>query len=421
MRKFQINLTKDKRRKDKSWMVRWWGEYDPKTGKQKRYSKSFSRKKTAERFMEEKKADFEAGMSIEHDNTTLAQMCDKFIKTQKNRLSYASLMGYQETILRLKEYFHPNTQLRNIKAKYAEDFISNLTIVNKDHLKKNKSLSDSARSKHLRQAKMIFNTAQRWGFLRTNPFDDISLGKIRTQPWHYITPEEFKALLQVVDKMKVRKNYKRQDEAKRIRVKAFYSVMYGCGLRFGEAANLLWDGTNIDFEQNLINLFDREGTEDIPSFEVKSYSTRSIPMPKHVADSLTELQSVSDECCPFVFLDSKGYERVKKTWHKLQEEGNTKKWTNRYLFCLLKTFQRQCRMASIKTTKKLTLHCLRKAYGTNLANLSTPIQTLKELMGHSKIETTMAYYLYSPDENKKKVVRQLDEMMVGKEKHCTIR
>jgi integrase len=35
-------------------------------------------------------------------------------------------------------------------------------------------------------------------------------------------------------------------------------------------------------------------------------------------------------------------------------------------------------------------------------------------MGHSKIETTMVYYLYSPDENKKKAVRQLDEMMKEK-------
>jgi len=35
-------------------------------------------------------------------------------------------------------------------------------------------------------------------------------------------------------------------------------------------------------------------------------------------------------------------------------------------------------------------------------------------MGHSKIETTLASYLYSPDENKKKVVRQLDRMMKEK-------
>jgi len=215
MRKLQINLIKDKRREDKPWIVRWWGEYDPKTGKQKRYSKSFSRKKDAERLVDEKKGDFEAGMSIDHENTTLAQMCDSFIKAKKTPLSYASLYGYQETILRLTEYFYPNTPLRNIQAVHAEEFISNLTIVNKDHLKKNKPLSDSARSKHLRQAKAIFNTALKWGFIRTNPFNGISLGEIRKQPWHYITPEEFKALLQAVDNMRTRTKDKRQDEVKK--------------------------------------------------------------------------------------------------------------------------------------------------------------------------------------------------------------
>ena len=402
---------KDKRRKNKPWIVRWWGEYDPRTDEQKRYSKSFSKKKRAERFMKEKKDDFEAGMSVEHDNTTLAQMCDSFIRAMENSLSYASIVGYKETILRLKEYFYPYTPLRNIKPKHADQFISSLTIVNKDHMKKNKRLSDSARAKHLKEAKAIFNKAQKWGFIRTNPFKGISLGTIRKQPWHYITPEEFKAILRAVDNMKVRKNYKSQDEVKKIRLKAFLSVMYGCGLRFGEAANLLWDGTNIDFEKNVISIFDREEAEDIPPFEVKSYSARSIPMPEHVSDSLTKLQSVSDLRCPFVFLDEKGYERVKKNWHKLQEEGNTKKWANRYIFCSLKTFQRLCKRAGIRTTKKLTLHCLRKAYGTNMANLPTPIQTLKELMGHSKIETTMTYYVYSSDENKKKAVRQLDKIM----------
>ena len=31
------------------------------------------------------------------------------------------------------------------------------------------------------------------------------------------------------------------------------------------------------------------------------------------------------------------------------------------------------------------IHCLRKGYGTNLANLGIPAHTLKEMMGHSSI------------------------------------
>ena len=57
------------------------------------------------------------------------------------------------------------------------------------------------------------------------------------------------------------------------------------------------------------------------------------------------------------------------------------------------------------------VHCLRKSYGTNLANLGTPAHTLKELMGHSSIVTTQKYYLQSTDANKQKAVEGLDRIM----------
>ena len=50
-------------------------------------------------------------------------------------------------------------------------------------------------------------------------------------------------------------------------------------------------------------------------------------------------------------------------------------------------------------------------YGTNLANVGTPVQTLKTLMGHSSIQTTMEFYLQSSDENEKKAVFELDRIM----------
>ena len=79
---------------------------------------------------------------------------------------------------------------------------------------------------------------------------------------------------------------------------------------------------------------------------------------------------------------------------------------------ILRNFKGHCRAAGINTNDKLTVHCLRKAYGTNLANVSTPVQTLKKLMGHANIQTTMEYYLYNGDANEKKACEALDQMMV---------
>ncbi len=56
----KIGLYKDKR-KQRPWVVRWFGEYDPNTGKQRRYSKSFRLKVNAEEFQAVKKQDIGQG------------------------------------------------------------------------------------------------------------------------------------------------------------------------------------------------------------------------------------------------------------------------------------------------------------------------------------------------------------------------
>jgi hypothetical protein len=45
----KIGLYRDPR-KEKQWVVRWYGEYEPATGREKRYSKSFKLKRDAEEF-----------------------------------------------------------------------------------------------------------------------------------------------------------------------------------------------------------------------------------------------------------------------------------------------------------------------------------------------------------------------------------
>ena len=75
------------------------------------------------------------------------------------------------------------------------------------------------------------------------------------------------------------------------------------------------------------------------------------------------------------------------------------------------TFLRYCKKAGIKTAKKLHLHCLRKSYGTNMARLNTPPKTLQEWMGHSSLSVTMNFYVQNLDENKKKALENLNDLM----------
>lgn len=216
----------------KVWLVRWHGKYDPTTDKQQRFGKSFKRKKDAERFAQSLKVDIHDGVSIEPKTISLENLCNRFIESKKNNKRPDTVRAYQETVNRLIPSFGSHRNIKTISDHEAQDFINNMELFTKD-----KSPSDSTRLKHLTNSKIIFNQAIKWQYIRMNPFKDISITDISKEDWHFITPAEFQSLLTAIDNIKIRKSKKQQDTERKVRLKAFYSVMYGCGLRFGEAVH----------------------------------------------------------------------------------------------------------------------------------------------------------------------------------------
>ncbi|NLW84400.1 MAG: site-specific integrase [Phycisphaerae bacterium] len=394
----QLSLSRDSRSiRKKPWLVRWKGEYNPITDKQKRYSKSFAKRKDAEAFMALKSQEFDEGLPRDQVNLTLERFWEKFERSQKGTMRAGSFFSYEETYGRLKTFFGAQTCIRHIRLEHAEEFLAQLHYISPTYKHVKKSLSDSTRNRVLRGCKRLFNKALEWQYIRVNPFDKVKQVKPRTQPWHRMSPEEFESLLNVTET---------------IQKKAFYAIIYGCGLREGEAINLLWDGINIDFDKNKITLINRPGNIDLPPFHLKDHESRSIPMPGYVVNYLLQVQEQAEQDCPFVFLDKARWDRVKAKWRRFQQEGIERKWDSKQLHGrLLAQFKRHCRMAGIKTTEKLTVHSLRKSWACNLADNAVPIHTLMKLGGWSSIETCQQYYLQSTDENEKKAIEGLEKMM----------
>jgi len=396
-----ISISRQKDIKNKPWLVRWWGEYDPATGKQRRYGKSFSRKKDAERFVDEKLAEFECGMPKDKQDITLEELCDKFLKARKHEYRHSTIRAYKETIAELKKHFYPAISIKSIRVEDAQGFVGGLELVSPVHINKGKQLADSSRNRRLREARSIFNSAVEWGYLRVSPFRKVKEVKPKKDEWHYISPVEFQAI---------------RHKTSNLKAKALYHVCYYCGLRSGEALNLLWDGLNVDFHSGRINITGRRGGPELPLFSIKDYEVRSIPMPKKVIGIMINLQEEAEEGCPFVFLTRNRYEAVKARWNKMRQSGREKEWENRMLLPnVLRNFQRRCIAAGIRTNEKVTLHCLRKSWACNLAGHGTPIQTLMKLGGWSSPRTCQQYYLKSSDENEKKAVEILDQLAVEQE------
>ncbi|MBI9018449.1 MAG: phage integrase SAM-like domain-containing protein [Phycisphaerae bacterium] len=156
-------LCRDKRpiKKD-TWLVRWYGEYDPTTDKQKRYSNAFRTKVQAERFKQQKQTELDAGASRDFKDINLENFFEKYLETRT--LAPSSLRDYEDTINRMKNHFNPKASIKNIRPEDAEHFISSLKIIHPDHARTRTKISDSTRNKIIKTTKVIFKTAQEWGY-----------------------------------------------------------------------------------------------------------------------------------------------------------------------------------------------------------------------------------------------------------------
>jgi len=69
------------------WLVRWYGEYNPGTHKQKRHCRSFARRKEAEQFAKIKEKQFDNGMLRDERTITLEEFGEKFLRCRRMEIS----------------------------------------------------------------------------------------------------------------------------------------------------------------------------------------------------------------------------------------------------------------------------------------------------------------------------------------------
>jgi integrase len=358
-------------RKDRPHIVRWFGEPDL-DGRQKRYSKSFDRKRDAEAFRAEKMTSFQKGEHRDRPKEiSLKDFCEDWLRIRGPGLRNGTKKLYRLTIDRIVAHFGATTPVSKVGPMAAEKFIANLQPERKE--KQGKVLSAWTRQKMLRHCKTIFQKAVTWGLIPVNPFQEIRPFKLVTARWHYLTPTEYTRMLDVTPTLQT---------------KALYALGYTAGLRFGEMVSLTW--ANIDWERGEVVIENRAATANLPPFSVKDYEARRIPLPKHTLDILRELQTKVLFKCPFILLNEQRYRTVLENWRTYQKEGRV--WENRdMLLNVGRELRRHLKKADIEPNGSFSLHTLRKCAGKNWADALPPHVT-KELMGHSSIATTMKYY-----------------------------
>jgi integrase len=146
-----------------------------------------------------------------------------------------------------------------------------------------------------------------------------------------------------------------------------FLCLFLTGMRFGELANLTWN--DIDFQRRLIYVRPKDG------FKTKTYnSERAIPINDELLNLLKSLnENKISEIYPFCSSDG----------CKMRERR------------ALEICKRVARDAGIKS--RAFLHKFRHTFATHLIQNNAPIESIKELLGHSSITETEIYAHNRPD------------------------
>lgn len=156
------------------------------------------------------------------------------------------------------------------------------------------------------------------------------------------------------------------------RYRAAVLLAADAGLRIGEIRALPWLEVNeLAREVSVAWSYDRAGELS----ETKGWERRAVPISERAWAALKDLDRVG----PLVFarLDGKpiGYDAVRDVAHEIYERAGV-------------------------TPPRQPWHGLRHTFGTELANSGASIQTIRELMGHKSIDTTLRYLHTTRDQKR---------------------
>ncbi len=183
----------------------------------------------------------------------------------------------------------------------------------------------------------VFNLGIQNKNITVNPITDLKKLKVKNIKTRYLTLEEEYRLYNAVSQ-----TYQY--------LKDIITCALQTGMRKGEILNLKW--SNIDMEYRFIELL-----------ETKSGKSRRIP----ISDTLYNIFNSLPVTSEYVFVNPE---------------------TNKPYTDLKKSFRTVLKQAGIINFR---FHDLRHTFATRLAECNIDLIVIKELLGHSKIETTMRY------------------------------
>ena len=346
-----------------SWAVRWFGVDG------KRFSRSFKNRKEAGRYAETKQAEVRVGKGDQPRAVTLAEFATMYLDLRGD-LAPMTKVEHARALRFLSGFLGTQIMVSKVTSLDARRFLAWY----RKREYRGRTPAAATVNKVLRECKRIFREAVACSLIRENPFHEMRQEKIAQQPWHYISPTEYRRLIVASPSLGWR---------------GMITLGYCCGLRLGEVLNLTWP--DVDFERGEVRVVRKDEPERRPAWTPKDKDMRIVPLPNLGVAVLVELQLAAADGQDYVFVIGKG-----------PAKDDRMKRLN-----IWRDFQTIREKAGLP---KCSFHDLRKSYCTNLAG-AIPLHVVQELAGYADIRTTRKHYVKVREEQIDIARRALEEVM----------
>ena len=267
----------------------------------------------------------------------------------ERRFPKNTVVAYRNDLMQLQEFY--NSESVNVSNDWWKRLNPKKIEVYKIHLR-NKEYLSSTINRKISSMRCFFNFLNDEDLIKVNPSEGTQLDKFITKRApEYLTLEEIKQILNVCS----------GDNHIDIRDKAMVGLLYSSGLRVSELVSL-----------KIINISDKKGWIRV---EGKGSKQRFVPVYTQAWQDLERYLAKSRPILKNKFTDD-----------SLFVNARGKMMTRQGFWDVLKKLTQKSGV-----NKSVSPHMLRHTFATHLLQGGANLMTVKELLGHSNINTTQIY------------------------------
>ena len=230
----------------------------------------------------------------------------------------------------------------------------------------------------------FFSLALEEGWISANPFFRLKKLRCAKTANPIYTPEQFWALYDTADTL-----------IWKIRLLLGYTP---CGLRRAEVLHLRI--CDLDFQHQIIKVQSRPEIEAVLGWNPKDKDSRIVPMTDELERLLTQRINEMPEEQPYLCLTEKKYGSILRKLAvgtvtdnlRLQVDSAFNKDFRKLSYSAATKYRNTLSPADIDFLRRGVFKYLRKNTASDLLDNGISITTVKEIMGHSDIKTTMESY-----------------------------